>query len=39
MTDSAYEDTTHRLESPDAQYEHTSAGVAPELFDEFTESR
>ncbi len=39
MTESACEDTTHQSESPDAQYEHTSADVAPELFDGFTQSR
>lgn len=39
MTDSTPEETTHRSESPDAPYEHTSADVAPELFDGFTESR
>jgi hypothetical protein len=39
MTESARESTTHRSESPDSPYEHTSADVAPELFDGFTESR
>ena len=42
MTDPTHDVTTHRTrrpESSDAQYEHTSADVAPELFDGFTESR
>jgi len=39
MIDQQCAATMRGSKSPDAHYEHTSADVAPELFDGFTESR